>query len=76
MSYFSEEEIDKYYAEQTKLERDIIGLWEVNKKSPSKEKRLKEVNFITEHLDTERLLSNANKIIIAYKKRYGKIEVE
>ena len=73
--WFNEEEINKYYDEQSKLEREIEGLWEVNKKSPAKERRLKEVNFIIEHLATERLLNDANKVIKAYKKRYGSIDV-
>lgn len=76
MSYgFNEEEINKYYDEQSKLEREIEALWEVNKKSPAKERRLKEVNFIIEYLATERLLNDAKKVIKAYNKRYGSIDV-
>lgn len=72
----SKEEIESYYDEEKKLEKEIGDLWEVGKKSKAKDKRLKEVKFILNNLENEILLKNARRIIVEYKKRYGKIEVE
>ena len=72
---FSSEEIKKYYIEKRDLENYISELWAFGKKSKAKEKRLKEVDFIIDNLESEQLLENARKIINAYKKKYGNIEV-
>lgn len=71
---FSKEEVIKYYNEQKDLEHQINDLWEIGKKSKAKEKRLKEVTFIIDNLESEKLLKNARKIISIYKTRFGNIE--
>jgi hypothetical protein len=74
---FSKEEIKRYYRELEELPRKIESYKEVNNNSYANrlEKRLKEVEFIIDNLESQQLLNNARKIISEYQRRYGKIEV-
>lgn len=75
---FAKEEIRKLYKEQEELPGRIDGYREAGNTSyvNKLEKRLNEVNFIINNLDSKELLNNARKIIAEYKKRFGQIEVD
>jgi hypothetical protein len=74
---FSKEEIKRYYRELEELPKKIEAYREINNNSyvNKLEKRLKEINFIIDNLETQQLLNNARKIISEYQRRYGRIEV-
>lgn len=61
------ENINKYFEEQRKLEKDISDLWSCGKKSKSKQNRLNEVNILIYSSENEITLNRARKIIKIYK---------
>ncbi len=75
---FTKEEIKRYYHELEELSKRIEGYREIGNISYVNrlEKRLHEVEFILDNLDSKELLNNARKIIVEYKKRFGQIEVD
>lgn len=64
--------IDFYEEQKTKIQRELNDLREVNKKSPKRENRLIEIEYILDGLEANKIINNLREENRALRVRLAK----
>lgn len=68
--------IDFYEEQKTKIQRELNDLREVNKKSPKRENRLIEIEYILDGLEANKIINNLREENRALRVRLMKEGIE